>query len=94
MLGGERELEGMWCVVCLAGAPHPARFRLKTVGTPFCRPPGDGTLMWTCHIFGNRAVPPLLPFNLGSLGFLTPFAPEELPYRLSQAVQGKKVAGS
>ena len=51
--------------------------------------PGDGTLMWTCHLFGNRAVPPLLPFNLGSLGFLTPFAPEELAPCLHHVVQGE-----
>eukprot|EP00798_Chlamydomonas_sp_ICE-L_P032353 gene32353-5381_t len=37
---------------------------------------GDGTLLWTCHLFGNRAVPPLVPFSLGSLGFLTPFSPK------------------
>jgi len=34
-------------------------------------------------------VPPLLPFNLGSLGFLTPFAPQELAPCLEKAVQGK-----
>ena len=45
--------------------------------------------MWTCHLFGNRAVPPLLPFNLGSLGFLTPFAPEELAPCLHHVVQGE-----
>ncbi|GAX73590.1 hypothetical protein CEUSTIGMA_g1041.t1 [Chlamydomonas eustigma] len=49
---------------------------------------GDGTLMWTCHLFGNRAVPPLIPFNLGSLGFLTPFAPEQLTSCLQQVVSG------
>lgn len=33
-------------------------------------------------------VPPLLPFNLGSLGFLTPFAPESLPDQLGSALRG------
>ena len=45
--------------------------------------------MWTCHLFDNRAVPPLLPFNLGSLGILTPFAPEELAPCLHHVVQGE-----
>lgn len=49
---------------------------------------GDGTLLWTCHIFGNRAVPPVLPFNMGSLGFLTPFDPSEINLRLGQVTDG------
>jgi NAD kinase len=49
---------------------------------------GDGTLLWTCHIFGNRAVPPVLPFNMGSLGFLTPFDPSEIDLRLGQVAEG------
>ncbi|KAL6755673.1 ATP-NAD kinase-like domain-containing protein [Haematococcus lacustris] len=49
---------------------------------------GDGTLLWTCHIFGNRAVPPLVPFNMGSLGFLTPFPPDQLSSRLQAILAG------
>ncbi len=70
---------------------HPCLDALITICLPLpsaLAPAGDGTLLWTCHIFGNRAVPPLLPFNMGSLGFLTPFPPEELAVRLSKAVQG------
>lgn len=49
---------------------------------------GDGTVLWTCHIFGNRSVPPLVPFNLGSLGFLTPFEPAALRRVLGKVVRG------
>lgn len=51
--------------------------------------PGDGTLLWTCHIFGNRAVPPLVPFNHGSLGFLTPFPPSEMEQIMQKTLDGR-----
>ena len=51
---------------------------------------GDGTILWTCHLFGNRAVPPLVPFNLGSLGFLTPFQPEEIEPMLHLVIAGEE----
>ncbi|KAJ6248474.1 nad kinase [Anaeramoeba flamelloides] len=34
---------------------------------------GDGTLLWTVSLFNLQPVPPLLPFNMGSLGFLASF---------------------
>jgi NAD+ kinase len=34
---------------------------------------GDGTVLWTCGLFAAGAVPPLVPFAMGSLGFMTPF---------------------
>ena len=49
---------------------------------------GDGTVLWTCHIFGNRSVPPLVPFNLGSLGFLTPFVPTSVKGVLAKCLRG------
>ena len=39
---------------------------------------GDGTVLWTCSILGNGPVPPLVPFAMGSLGFMTPFAMERM----------------
>ncbi|KAI9029813.1 ATP-NAD kinase-like domain-containing protein, partial [Phycomyces nitens] len=33
---------------------------------------GDGTVLFTSWLF-QSSVPPIMPFNLGSLGFLTPF---------------------
>jgi len=50
---------------------------------------GDGTVLWTCHMFGNRSVPPLVPFNLGSLGFLTPFEPAAMRRVLGRIVRGE-----
>jgi NAD+ kinase len=34
---------------------------------------GDGTILYTAWLFQNSPVPPVLPFHLGSLGFLTAF---------------------
>jgi NAD+ kinase len=49
---------------------------------------GDGTVLWTCYIFGNRSVPPLVPFSLGSLGFLTPFQPGLMKGVLARCLRG------
>lgn len=38
---------------------------------------GDGTIMHAAHVFSGP-VPPILPIAGGSLGFLTPFAREEI----------------
>ena len=38
---------------------------------------GDGLLMYAAHVFSG-AVPPILPVAGGSMGFLTPFAREEM----------------
>ena len=45
---------------------------------------GDGTVLWTCSILGNGSVPPLVPFAMGSLGFMTPFAMEKMTKTLDQ----------
>ncbi|KAI9011731.1 ATP-NAD kinase-like domain-containing protein [Hyaloraphidium curvatum] len=34
---------------------------------------GDGTVLYTSWLFQKCQVPPIIPFHLGSLGFLTPF---------------------
>lgn len=34
---------------------------------------GDGTILHVSSLFQGRECPPLLPFSLGSLGFLTTF---------------------
>jgi NAD+ kinase len=34
---------------------------------------GDGTILYTAWLFQHSQVPPVLPFHLGSLGFLTVF---------------------
>lgn len=52
--------------------------------------PGDGTVLWTCHIFGNQSVPPVIPFNMGSLGFLTPFDPADALGVLQHVMEGEQ----
>jgi hypothetical protein len=37
-----------------------------------------------------RSVPPLVPFNLGSLGFLTPFDPASLEKVLHKTLRGER----
>ena len=44
---------------------------------------GDGTLLWASGLFKN-AMPPVVSFSMGSLGFLTPFSIEEHASRLDQ----------
>ena len=39
------------------------------IATPKCCA-GDGTVLWTCGLFDKGAVPPLVPFAMGSLGFM------------------------
>jgi NAD kinase len=38
-----------------------------------------------------RSVPPLVPFNLGSLGFLTPFDPASLEKVLHKTLRGEGI---
>lgn len=40
---------------------------------------GDGTLLWACKTMGTEPVPPIVPFAMGSLGFMTPFSSKSLP---------------
>lgn len=51
---------------------------------------GDGTVLWTCHLFGNRSMPPLVPLHMGSLGFLCPFHTDDMEVVLGDAVKGGK----
>ncbi|KAL0207045.1 hypothetical protein P9112_012756 [Eukaryota sp. TZLM1-RC] len=48
---------------------------------------GDGTVIHAAQYFPNRK-PPLIAFNAGSLGFLTPFLIEDFPSALSKVLQG------
>lgn len=36
---------------------------------------GDGTILYANTLFGNKRVPPVIAFALGTVGFLTPFPP-------------------
>ncbi|CDS11315.1 hypothetical protein LRAMOSA03578 [Lichtheimia ramosa] len=47
---------------------------------------GDGTVLFTSWLFQSY-VPPVIPFNLGSLGFLTPFQFDRFEQHLTQAME-------
>ncbi|XP_067947731.1 NAD kinase-like [Watersipora subatra] len=49
---------------------------------------GDGTLIHASSLF-QGSVPPILAFNLGSLGFLTPFDVESMPEAIDKALAGE-----
>ena len=48
---------------------------------------GDGTILWVSNLF-PRAVPPVVSFAMGSLGFLTAFAEESIPKAIDDVVAG------
>lgn len=48
---------------------------------------GDGTMLRATHLFSNHHIP-ILGVNLGRLGFLNPFAPDEALEALKQAIHG------
>ena len=52
---------------------------------------GDGTLLHINSLFANNSVPPCLCFNLGSLGFLTPFSwdPTTFSHILDKVTDGE-----
>ncbi|XP_051118711.1 NAD(H) kinase 1-like [Andrographis paniculata] len=48
---------------------------------------GDGTVLWTASMF-KGPVPPIVPFSLGSLGFMTPFHSEHYRDYLNSILRG------
>ncbi|KAI1828643.1 ATP-NAD kinase [Xylaria intraflava] len=56
---------------------HPEKFDLV------CTLGGDGTVLFTSWLF-QRIVPPVIPFSLGSLGFLTSFEFEKYKEHLNR----------
>ncbi|XP_052187378.1 NAD(H) kinase 1-like isoform X2 [Diospyros lotus] len=48
---------------------------------------GDGTVLWAASMF-KGPVPPVVPFSLGSLGFMTPFHSEHYKECLDSVLQG------
>jgi NAD+ kinase len=47
---------------------------------------GDGTILWIGKLF-HGPVPPVISFAMGSLGFLTPFAPSEYKATLGKFIK-------
>ncbi len=52
---------------------------------------GDGLLMHTNTIFNNGAIPPVLSFDFGSLGFLAPFEFQEFEEQITNIMTGAPV---
>ena len=48
---------------------------------------GDGTLLYASSLF-NDSVPPIMSFNLGSLGFLTPYNFENFKANMESLFHG------
>ncbi|KAF7833700.1 NAD(H) kinase 1 [Senna tora] len=48
---------------------------------------GDGTVLWAASMF-KGPVPPIVPFSLGSLGFMTPFYSENYKECLESVLKG------
>ncbi|KAG9457349.1 hypothetical protein H6P81_001857 [Aristolochia fimbriata] len=48
---------------------------------------GDGTVLWAASMF-KGPVPPVVPFSLGSLGFMTPFQSDHYRDYLSAVLRG------
>ncbi|KAK9735970.1 hypothetical protein RND81_04G242000 [Saponaria officinalis] len=48
---------------------------------------GDGTVLWAASLFKGPS-PPMVPFSMGSLGFMTPFYSEHYKESLDSVIQG------
>ena len=48
---------------------------------------GDGTILWVSTLF-PKAVPPVISFAMGSLGFLTAFEEDSIPKAIDDVVNG------
>lgn len=51
---------------------------------------GDGTVLWAASMF-KGPVPPVVPFSLGSLGFMTPFQSEKYQEYLDTILKGPMI---
>eukprot|EP00871_Galdieria_phlegrea_P001814 jgi/Galph1/2633/GphlegSOOS_G1300.1 len=51
---------------------------------------GDGLILHVCSSLFPRAVPPVMSFNLGSLGFLTPFDFEDFKREVHHVLRGER----
>ena len=50
---------------------------------------GDGTLLYTLTLF-QQNVPPVMVFNMGSLGFLTPLEIGNFKQQINHVLEGDK----
>ena len=59
--------------MCLIGPDAEKVDLIVTLG-------GDGTILHAASLFKVGAVPPVLSFSMGTLGFLLPFRKFKLPF--------------
>lgn len=52
---------------------------------------GDGSVLGASRFFSSRSVPPVLSFNVGTLGFLTTFNPERCEEILAQLIKAEGI---
>ncbi|KXS21844.1 ATP-NAD kinase [Gonapodya prolifera JEL478] len=87
----------------LSGSEAPVRDNLKFWDPEFCAVNadqidfiitlgGDGTVLYTSWLFQRSQVPPIIPFHLGSLGFLTVFNFKDIRRVLRKIVGSPDVA--
>ena len=67
LVGGECFNLKWWKSLDICHASHLNDFRTQH------RLGGDGTVLLASYLFQKSQVPPVIPFHLGSLGFLTNF---------------------
>ncbi len=78
MLGKNSAKLHFWTPEFCAATPEAIDFVL-TLG-------GDGTVLYTSWLFQKAQVPPIIPFHLGSMGFLTTFSFKEIKQVLQRVV--------
>ncbi|THU85039.1 ATP-NAD kinase [Dendrothele bispora CBS 962.96] len=64
---------------------HPSKHQIDLVVTLG----GDGTILHASSLFSSGAVPPVLSFSMGTLGFLLPFHIDDFAKALGSVFQGK-----
>lgn len=52
---------------------------------------GDGTVIWATKLFQGYPVPPVISFNLGTLGFMAKFTSEHILKTLNQIIQASSL---
>lgn len=52
---------------------------------------GDGTVIWATSLFKDHEVPPVVSFNLGSLGFMAKFPPVSITQTLEKVLSSPRV---
>ncbi|KAK7444261.1 NADH kinase pos5 [Stygiomarasmius scandens] len=64
---------------------HPSKHQIDLVVTLG----GDGTILHASSLFSSGAVPPVLSFSMGTLGFLLPFHIDDFARALESVFHGK-----